>query len=201
MSESRSHLFPKLRLDALTDGVFAVAMTLLVIDLRLPESFEPKDSSELLHRLIEIAHQAGIYALSFYVLALRWVGMVKIAPPGEEVGHSYTKWALIHLLLITFVPFTTSIIGRYPTFAPAVWLYAGNTILFALVAIRMTALTDYANEAKYLEDRVGLLLLIAVSVLAIVLSFIVPKWAMFAYILNAFHTPVHHTLMRARKAT
>jgi uncharacterized membrane protein len=35
---------PKRRLDALTDGVFAVAMTLLVIDLRLPESFQPKDA-------------------------------------------------------------------------------------------------------------------------------------------------------------
>jgi len=41
-------MIPKSRLDALTDGVFAVAMTLLVIDLRLPEGFHPADARELL---------------------------------------------------------------------------------------------------------------------------------------------------------
>ncbi len=44
-------MIPKLRLDALTDGVFAVAMTLLIIDLRLPEGFQPQNGAELLHRL------------------------------------------------------------------------------------------------------------------------------------------------------
>jgi uncharacterized membrane protein len=39
-------MIPKLRLDALTDGVFAVAMTLLVIDLRSPENFHPRDAAE-----------------------------------------------------------------------------------------------------------------------------------------------------------
>src|SRR5215470_13407754 len=126
---------PKFRLDALTDGVFAVAMTLLVIDLRLPESFDPKDAAELIQRLTELGHQVIIYAMSFYVLALRWTGMVRIAPRGEEVSEEYTKWAMVHLLLVTFVPFTTSVVGRYPTLAPAVWLYAANTILFALIAL------------------------------------------------------------------
>lgn len=63
--------------------------------------------------------------------------MVKLAPRGEEVSESYVKWAMLHLLLITLVPFTTMLIGRYPTLAPAVWFYAGNTIAFALVALRM----------------------------------------------------------------
>ena len=40
-------MIPKPRLDALTDGVFAVAMTLLVPDLRLPESFAPHDAAAL----------------------------------------------------------------------------------------------------------------------------------------------------------
>ncbi len=49
---------PKSRLDALTDGVFAVAMTLLVIDLRLPESFHAADSAaELLACLMELGYQ------------------------------------------------------------------------------------------------------------------------------------------------
>ena len=64
-------MIPKSRLDALTDGVFAVAMTLLVIDLRLPENFQPQNSSELLQRIAELGSQMFVYAVSFYVLALR----------------------------------------------------------------------------------------------------------------------------------
>ncbi len=98
-------MIPKSRLDALTDGVFAVAMTLLVIDLRVPEGFDPKDAGELLHWFAHIWNQVLVYVISFYVLGLRWIGMVRTNAPGEEVSETYTNWAMAHLLLITFVPF------------------------------------------------------------------------------------------------
>ena len=41
-------MYPKARLDALSDGIFAVAMTLLVLDVRLPEDFHPHNAAELL---------------------------------------------------------------------------------------------------------------------------------------------------------
>jgi uncharacterized membrane protein len=88
-------MFPKSRLDALTDGVFAVAMTLLVIDLRLPEGFHPADASELLHGLAELWNQALVYVISFYVLSLRWTGLVRKSPRGETVSEQYTQWALV----------------------------------------------------------------------------------------------------------
>jgi uncharacterized membrane protein len=72
-------MIPKSRLDALTDGVFSVAMTLLVIDLRLPETFQPQSAADLLHRIVELGSQLLVYVISFYVLALRWTGMVKLA--------------------------------------------------------------------------------------------------------------------------
>jgi uncharacterized membrane protein len=81
-------MIPKSRLDALTDGVFAVAMTLLVIDLRLPETFQSQSTADLLHRIVELGNQLLVYAISFYVLALRWTGMVKLAPRGEEVSEA-----------------------------------------------------------------------------------------------------------------
>ncbi len=67
-------MIPKCRIDALTDGVFGVAMTLLVIDLRLPESFQPQSAAEPLHRIDELGSQLLVYVISFYVLALRWTG-------------------------------------------------------------------------------------------------------------------------------
>ncbi len=192
---------PKLRLDALTDGVFAVAMTLLVIDLRLPESFHPKDAAELLHRLMELWNQVLVYAVSFYVLGLRWYGMVQLAPRGEEVNEQYVKWAMLHLLLVTFVPFTTMLVGRYISLAPAVWLYAANTILFALVALRMTTLAeDHRGRDRMLDDRLGLIVLIVASVLTVVASFFVPKWAMLVYLLNLIDQPLRWLLRKQKLA-
>jgi len=194
-------MIPKSRLDALTDGVFAVAMTLLVIDLRLPEDFHPKDAAELLHRLTEIWNQVLVYAMSFYVVGLRWTGVVQLAPRGEDVSEQYTRWALVHLLLITFVPFTTMVVGRYVSLAPAIWLYATNTILFALVALRMIALAekDHPSGTK-LDHRLGLIVLIGASVLTIVVSFFVPRWAMLAYLANLVDEPIRWLIRRHRAA-
>ena len=184
-------MIPKSRLDALTDGVFSVAMTLLVIDLRLPETFQPKDAAELLRRIDELGSQFLVYVISFYVLALRWTGMVKISPRGEEVSDAYTKWALLHLLLITLVPFTTMLIGRYPTLAPAVWFYAANTIGFALAALRMVTLTEHhASEERKIEDRIGLGMLIASSVVAVLISLFEPKYALLGFLANGLDEPV-----------
>ena len=191
-------MLPKSRLDALTDGVFSVAMTLLVIDLRLPEDFHPKDASELLHRIGELGSQLLVYVISFYVLALRWAGMVKLAPRGEEVSEAYTKWALLHLLLITFVPFTTMLIGRYPTLAPAVWFYAANTIAFALAATRMVTLSEHrASGTQKIEDRIGLSMLIASAVAAVLISLVEPKWALFGFLLNTLDGPLRKLVKRA----
>lgn len=189
-------MIAKPRLDALTDGVFAVALTLLVIDLKLPDSFEPENGAALLHRLREIAPQALIYVMSFYVLGLRWVGVVRLAPRGEEVSEAYTKWALVHLLLVTFVPFTTSLVGRYPGLAPAVWLYAGNAILFSLVAWRMVSLADHRDPHHLVEHRIGVSMLILSSVLCIVVSFFAPHWALLAYLVNGLDEPIRRLVKR-----
>jgi uncharacterized membrane protein len=192
-------MIPKSRLDALTDGVFAVAMTLLVIDLRLPDNFHPQNSSELLQRIAELGSQMFVYAVSFYVLALRWTGMVKLAPRGEEVSEAYTRWAMVHLLLITFVPFTTMLIGRYPTLAPAVWFYAANTIAFAVVALRMVTLSEYRpSEERKVEDRIGLGMLIAASVAAVLISLAEPKYALLGFLLNTLDGPLRW-MLRKRK--
>lgn len=191
-------MIPKPRLDALTDGVFAVAMTLLVIDLRVPDSFAPKDAGELLHYLARIWNQVLVYVVSFYVLSLQWIGAVRIRPAGEEISEQYTRWTMTYLLLITFVPFSTMVVGRYISLPPAIWLYAGNIILLALVAIRMVALSKSDQASLALEDRLGLLVLIAASLLTVLLSLIIPRWAMLGYLLNLADKPLHWLLRRNR---
>jgi uncharacterized membrane protein len=181
----KSALIEKLRLDALTDGVFAVAMTLLVIDLKLPESFHPSNAEEFLHGLGELRTQFLVYVISFIVLGLRWMSLAKMSRRHETVADKYVHWSLLHLLLITCVPFSTMVVGRYGEFAPAIWLYCGNTILAALVGMRMTALAaPHIGAEDALDRRIGLTVIITISVLVLAFSFVQPKQAMWIYLLN-----------------
>jgi hypothetical protein len=69
------------------------------------------------------------YALSFFVLGLRWLLNAQLRTRSEWFGREYAMWWLVYLFLITCVPFTTMVVGRHVIFAPAILLYAGNTLL------------------------------------------------------------------------
>ncbi len=185
--QQKSRLIEKVRLDALTDGVFAVAMTLLVIDLKLPESFHPTNAEEFLHGLLELKTQFLVYLISFIVLGLRWMSLAKLSSLHEAVSDGYVEWSLAHLLLITLVPFSTMVVGRYGAFAPAIWLYCANTILAALIAARLATLAaPHIGDEDALDRRVGLLVVVIVSLTVLAFSLVQPKHAMWIFLLNLF---------------
>src|SRR5262249_7488449 len=120
MIKPKSPLIERVRLDALTDGVFGFAMTLLVVDVKFPESFRPTSAEELVHALGELHTQFLCYVVSFIVLGVRWMSLAKLSREHETVEDRYVYWALVHLLLITVVPFSTMVVGRYGSLPPAV---------------------------------------------------------------------------------
>jgi hypothetical protein len=77
------------------------------------------------------------------------------------------------------------VVGRFAGFAPAIWLYAANTILVAAVAFRMTALMPEIEQGSHVRDRAAsLILLIVSSLLAVGFSFVSPRQALWAFALN-----------------
>jgi uncharacterized membrane protein len=125
------------------------------------------------------------YVLSFGVLGLRWLSNIQVRSHREVVGREYVNWWLLYLLLVTCVPLTTIIVGRFGNLAPATWLYAGNTILISAVAFRLMALTPDVEQGDHLRDReLALMLLIVSSVLAIGWSFVSARQAIWALALN-----------------
>lgn len=179
-------MYPRARLEALTDGIFAVAMTLLVLDLRLPENFHPRQADELLRGLYDLAPNFFPYVLSFVVLGLRWGSSVQVRTRTEGFGRIYFNWTLVYLLLITCVPFTTTVAGRFAGLAPAIWLYAGNTMLIGIVAFALLRHTPHIEKDHFLHERqVSLAILTGSSLLAIAWSFVSPRQALWALAMNA----------------
>jgi uncharacterized membrane protein len=172
------------RLDALSDGIFGVAMTLLVLDLRLPEDFHPADDKELLNALLALWPKFVPYALSFLVLGLRWRSLVR-AHTAESFGTAYFYWWLAFLLLVTCVPFSTIVVGRFPHLVPAVWLYAGNTALIAIASFGMLRESPVEHGARVRERQASLALLFGSSILTMIWILVSPRMALLPLALNA----------------
>jgi uncharacterized membrane protein len=92
---------------------------------------------------------------------------------------------MLSLLLITCVPFTTIVVGRYASFAPAVWLYAGNVALLAVASWCQLRFLTEARETDHVQARqISALLLFASATACIVYSLFDPKYALWAFMLN-----------------
>ena len=192
--EAQSGGVPKQRLDALTDGVFAFAMTLLVINLDLPAGAEVADTDQLLAVLSNLQDNLLVYVISFVVLGARWIRNAKGHAVDAWCSYGYA-WAVVtHLFFVTLIPFSTKLVGLYGNLWPAVCLYAANTILAALTSRRAADLLAAQEDVPGPRGgKLDLMVLIFTALLSCVLAFVAPHLSMYAYLLNAA-TPLLHRL-------
>jgi uncharacterized membrane protein len=201
MKQIESFRYPRARMDALSDGIFSVAMTLLVLDIRLPEDFRPNEDAQLLAGLLQLLPKFLPYLLSFYVLGARWLAGVRMRGGHETLGGSYIRWWLFHLLLVTFVPFTAIVVGRYASLAPAVWLYAGNTALIAIASWRVLTLTPGIEDDYHRhKGRISMIVLLVSALCCIGWSFVRPSEALWFFTLNLTAPLIaRHTMKSSRE--
>src|SRR5512141_1031583 len=105
--------FGKTRIEALADGIFAVAMTLLVLDVKLPGTEPFVTDRALLVRLLSLEHTFVIYFISFVVLGMFWIGHHAQFHYIRYVDHTLLWLNLFFMFGITSVPFSTDLLGDY----------------------------------------------------------------------------------------
>lgn len=130
----------KTRIEAFSDGVIAVAITLLVLDLAVPE---PASGASLAQRLGELWPSYLAYAISFLAIGIIWISHHAMLRRLVGVDHSILVLNLLLLLCIVVLPFTTSLIATYLD-APegghlAAVVYAGSFLVTSLVAFALQA--------------------------------------------------------------
>ncbi|HEX9995407.1 MAG TPA: TMEM175 family protein [Acidimicrobiales bacterium] len=109
------------RLLALSDGVFAIAMTLLVLNLRVPAAVAEEDVGRALRDTLPAL---GAYALSFVVIALFWLGHHRLFQFVARVDRALILLNLVQLGLVALIPFPTEVLGGYGDQRPAAAAYA-----------------------------------------------------------------------------
>lgn len=128
------------RTEAFSDGVFAVAITLLVLNVEVPRSgVEP-----LQHALTSLWPSYAAYVVSFLTIGIMWVNHHAIFKCIRVVDRPLQFINLFLLMIITFIPFPTSLLGRYIEARQDSGLAAGvYGIVMLLMAIGFTALWGY----------------------------------------------------------
>jgi uncharacterized membrane protein len=121
--------FGTTRIEALSDGIFAVAMTLLVLDVKLPVGESFASSQALFDRLISLEHTFVIYFITFVVLAMFWVGHHAQFHYIRYVDHTLLWINLLFLFGITSMPFATDMLGDHNHLVLP-YLYYGAKFLF-----------------------------------------------------------------------
>jgi len=121
------------RLAALSDGVFAVAMTLLVLDLKAPASEAIHSEGGLWAALTVLAPKLVMYMMSFLTLGIFWVGQQSQLNHLTRSDRALSWIHLLFLFFISMVPFSTSLLAEFTTYRIALLLYWLNILLLGVV--------------------------------------------------------------------
>ena len=121
------------RLAALSDGIFAVAMTPLVLDLHVPTAAQVHSESELVAALCALGPQWITYGMSFLTLGIFWAGQQTQLNHFDEGTRDLTWIHLGFLFAVTLVPLSTRLLAEFIHYRVALGLYWFN--IFVLGAM------------------------------------------------------------------
>jgi uncharacterized membrane protein len=130
-------MFSKGRIEALSDAVFAIAMTLLILDIKVPLDVQQGGlGAALSHQ----SHEWVSFAISFMLGAIFWVHQHKVLHAMTQMNGANVGLSFLFLALISVLPFSAALWAHYPRETLAVSIYFLNQCLMGLVlALQITA--------------------------------------------------------------
>ena len=117
------------RIEAFSDGVFAIVMTLLVFDLKVPQVQEGLIEIELLHHLVAMWPQLLSFVLSFVIVGIFWVAHHNMFHHIKRSNRTFIWINNLFLMCVAFIPFPTALMGKYVKLPVAVVPYGLSLIV------------------------------------------------------------------------
>jgi len=179
------------RLKALADGVFAIVMTLLVLELSVPAVKGLSINSELIHELAEMWPEFLIYGLSFMILGVFWVIHHSIFA-GVRLYDTTLVWLnIVFLMFVSLIPFSTALAGKNGFITVTAVIYGVNMLF--LFNLGWAIFTFTTGKRRLVEEdidpnlvRGGKLMGLVYTLImlpAIGIAFVSPKLSFIIYTL------------------
>jgi TMEM175 potassium channel family protein len=170
---------PNSRLEAFCDGVFAIALTLLIIDIKIPASEGIRTTRELWLALGHLGPSIVAFVLSFAIILITWVNHHRFFRLVSKSSGPFVYANGFLLLTVVFMPFPTGLVGEYlltDHVAPAVVIYNSVTavqavgwILVSGAALRNRLAQDEKSAVLVRDShRKGYFALVVYSLLALI---------------------------------
>ena len=179
------------RLEGLGDGIFSVAMTILVIELKLPD-VKGNNWHQFLNALWQSSHGLLCYVISFIILGIMWFGHRMMFEYIAKTNRYFIFLGVLFYMIVCLVPFSTRFLAEHTLQWYAILMYGLNLSLCNLTlymqwnyGINRTSLLERTvpDEVKK-EARVSFLLSPLVYSLAIIISFFFPAISIGIYVIT-----------------
>jgi uncharacterized membrane protein len=177
------------RLAGISDGIFAVSMTLLVLGLAVPPVISRPTEGELWNELMNLGPNVLIYTLSFMTLGIFWVGQSTQMSQLVRSNRHYAWLMLTFLFAVTLLPFSTGVLAHFSNLRVALVEYWLNIVLLGFVLL---AAFEYGLRAHLFDEsqqgqvarliRGRILIAQALYAFATAISILFPTWVSIALI-------------------
>lgn len=180
---------PTSRFQTLTDGVYTVALTLLVTTLGLP-------AGELSDAQFQMALEAqipkiGVWLLSFWLILSNWLNFVRSSRFITKQNRLLLHIGALQTVFISLLPFSTSLIGEHWQHSMSVIIYTANLwVISAIAACRVTLIKRSQSPLSQDQNDPGLInlsrtsyILLLGTTTSLALSGILPGWNLVAFVI------------------
>jgi uncharacterized membrane protein len=174
------------RIEAFSDGVFAIAITLLILEVKVPHPAPNTTSLDLLSALLQLWPSYFALALSFVMIGIYWANHHYVFKLIEKTDHGLNLLNLLFLFCISFLPFPTAVLSDYllnegnqttaaTFYAFSLLLPAASWLLSWLYASRGHKLIDHRLDPRFLRrltlQYAGSVMVYVVAVLVSLVAF------------------------------
>jgi uncharacterized membrane protein len=180
------------RLLSLSDGVIAISLTLLVLQLRVPtpgQVANPDSAADLAAQLGKGSPQLVSYVISFYVIALFWLVHRQVFRQIGDQEEGLEWWNFVFLFTITTMPFTSTLLGDFGNNPLAVDIFAVNLLIASLATHTMIVIARrkgvLISDAQARAGRIRAAVVPVVLAVSIGLSWWSTSAAMYCWLLMA----------------
>ena len=185
------------RVAAFSDGVFAIALTLLVVTVDLPDLPRSRAPNDLAAALWEQRFHVLSYLLSFALIGRYWVAHHSFFASLRAITPGFVGLNLVFLGAICFLPYPTDVLGNYPATTPAVVFFAAcltlassmETVLYAC-AYRRGLLATTPSHGEFRRTVLASQTPSLVFVVSILVAFVNASAAMYVWLATLFIAPV-----------
>jgi len=190
------------RIEALTDGIFAIVMTLLVLSLDLPQKVELLNQTEIRIFLHSQWHDLYIYMLSFMILAKFWTAHHSQFSHLKATNPTHLWLNIVFLMFAALLPFTSDLAGELPVYWMSQMPFHLNMFLISITFLMSwqyaskdnRLLKDDVTETfvRYISYKAWVTPL--VSIFCMYMAFVIPMYSSLPYL----SIPIIHKILLTR---